>query len=602
MTQTMPESALVPTDIVEGELVPMAWPSSPGAPAVKVRPAAPVWRILPPEWRAHAGRGGVIVARQALRLVHPLTVARLIGLLARGAGRGLLGLARFATGADMQELKAAKPERHHTAVKARCIGLVVAGTGGYVLVATRPGAGWFLAGAGLAVCAYLGRAGKPLLADAPELFGANDALVRQAFADAGLAKDPGEIKLATPVMQTGDGWTTTVALPSGTTADKAVRRRGEIASALNLPVSRLTVKACTSSARRVRVSASDREPLDGPPVANPLVAGPRAVDLWQPLPIGVDESGQTVAVELVFNGILVGGLPRRGKSVLMANILTGALLDPHAQLWMVDGKGLDSLPLIPHAARHAGRDLDEFVQLMADLESEMDRRYDRLAALEVDKLSRQVCRAEMPLIVLSIDELARYTASSDKRAQRAVETLRNVVSVGMAAGIIPVLATQKPSSTIVPTDLRDLISVRAAVACSTRAQSKTILGDESTVSAVDLPQDVIGATWLVGASRQPIMFRPYLVDGPALRAVAGTVSAPGRDVAEPLARVLSAMGEAEKVPSEELAGRLGMTVDDLAMVLRQFGVRPGQLGRVGEKANPRGYRKADILAATRAAI
>src|SRR5690606_6707333 len=109
-----------------------------------------------------------------------------------------------------------------------------------------------------------------------------------------------------------------------------------------------------------------------------------------------------------------------------------------------DGKGLDSRPLIPHATRHVGHDLDEFAQLMDDLEAEMDRRYDRLAALELDKLSRAVCRAEMPLILLSIDELARYTANPAARA--AVETLRNIASVGPACGIIPLLATQKPSS------------------------------------------------------------------------------------------------------------------------------------------------------------
>jgi S-DNA-T family DNA segregation ATPase FtsK/SpoIIIE len=416
-------------------------------------------------------------------------------------------------------------------------------------------------------------------------------MIRQAFVHARIAKDVDDIRLVAPVQRQGSSWTTTVQLPPGTAASKVVGQREQLASALQLPAHRLLVTSDDGHAGRVRLRASDEDPLSGVPVANPLVLAPRPVDLWSPLPIGVDVTGRVVSVSLVFSGLLVGGLPRSGKSVACANILVGGLLDPHCQLWLVDGKGLDSRPLIPHATHHVGADIDDFAAMMLVLEKEMDRRYQRLASLELDKLNRKVCHAEMPLILLSIDELARYTANQDKTAKRAVNTLRNIVSVGPAAGIIPVLATQKPSSKIVPTDIRDLIPLRIAVACSTRAQSNTILGDEATVSAADLPKSTKGAAWLVheGAT----MIRPYLVDGPALREVAGKVNA-SLPVAESVARVLAAMGDADRMRSADLAARLGTTQNDLAAMLSQYGVRPRQLGGTG---NPRGYKRADILAA-----
>jgi DNA segregation ATPase FtsK/SpoIIIE-like protein len=60
--------------------------------------------------------------------------------------------------------------------------------------------------------------------------------------------------------------------------------------------------------------------------------------------------------------------------------------------------------------------------------------------------------------------------------ERIGSNLRRLMSLGRAAGVTVQLATQKPSSDIVPTALRDMVISRVAYACTTDAQTDTILG------------------------------------------------------------------------------------------------------------------------------
>src|SRR5207249_7294390 len=100
----------------------------------------------------------------------------------------------------------------------------------------------------------------------------------------------------------------------------------------------------------------------------------------------------------------------------------------------------------------------------------------------MDKGRRKIGREDgdrFPLRLVAIDELASFTlgVGNDKKlCAEFSNLLRDLVSRGRAAGIIVVAATQKPSSDIVPTALRDLFGFRCALRCSTRDASDTILG------------------------------------------------------------------------------------------------------------------------------
>jgi len=81
-------------------------------------------------------------------------------------------------------------------------------------------------------------------------------------------------------------------------------------------------------------------------------------------------------------------------------------------------------------------------------------------------------------IMLVIDELAYYSATVGEKRHRETFAmlLRDVVARGRAAGVIVVAATQRPSSDIIPTSLRDLFGYRLAFRCTTDSSSDIVLG------------------------------------------------------------------------------------------------------------------------------
>src|SRR5207247_1818391 len=91
-------------------------------------------------------------------------------------------------------------------------------------------------------------------------------------------------------------------------------------------------------AARARVLVVRRDPFeDADPLPWPLL-GAESTSLWEPVPVGVDEEGEPVALELVERNILLGGEPGAGKSAALSVLLAAGALDSNAQLWLLDGK------------------------------------------------------------------------------------------------------------------------------------------------------------------------------------------------------------------------------------------------------------------------
>ena len=68
-------------------------------------------------------------------------------------------------------------------------------------------------------------------------------------------------------------------------------------------------------AARASVLIDRRDPFeDAAPMSWPA-ADADALSLWEPIPLGVDEQGEQVAIELVERNVLIGGEPGAGKSV-----------------------------------------------------------------------------------------------------------------------------------------------------------------------------------------------------------------------------------------------------------------------------------------------
>lgn len=194
------------------------------------------------------------------------------------------------------------------------------------------------------------------------------------------------------------------------------------------------------------------------------------------IPFGVSEDGEVITYPVAENSWLLGGLPGGGKSGGQTSLLVGMSRLDHCAIIGIDAKRVEIRPWGPRLSALAV-DIPTIDDLLAKIVAEMLRRYKLLEKKGWKKI--RSC-AETPQIALIIDELAEIVGTGLKEnkevEERISSNVRRLMSLGRAAGVTVQLATQKPSSDIVPTSLRDMVISRVSYACATDAQVDTILG------------------------------------------------------------------------------------------------------------------------------
>jgi len=198
-------------------------------------------------------------------------------------------------------------------------------------------------------------------------------------------------------------------------------------------------------------------------------------------------------------------------------LVLAVLLDPRADIVLVDAKGGVEFSMVGSQARVV-TSLGEAVAVIDDALAEVARRYAVLA----DRRSRKVTPGDpsmRPLVVV-VDELAEITGAGTKESKSAGEGLRRLVATGRAAGVTVIAATQKPSSEVVPTGLRDLFATRVALRCGMRGQAETI-APEVAGDLVAIPATEPGTGYLVDEGGSWRRFRSWYLDDEALRQVLG---------------------------------------------------------------------------------
>jgi S-DNA-T family DNA segregation ATPase FtsK/SpoIIIE len=192
----------------------------------------------------------------------------------------------------------------------------------------------------------------------------------------------------------------------------------------------------------------------------------------------------------------------------------------------MDGKQVELAAWTECADTFVGPDMAGAVEVLKDLCAEMDRRYSVLLSSARRKIAPD---GGFGLHVVAIDELAFYVrgGTKDERTE-LTETLRDLISRGRAAGMIVVAATQKPSSDIVPTYVRDLFSFRCALRCTTPEASDTILGQgwaKEGYSASTLDPTLRGVGWLLAEGSVPVKIRTHYLDDAAIAELADIAAA-----------------------------------------------------------------------------
>lgn len=393
-----------------------------------------------------------------------------------------------------------------------------------------------------------------------------------------------------PMLDARGAWSAVLDLPPGVPAKKAIRATDELAAAFGVEEAQVSVTK-RGRAGRIELYVARDLPFTDKAKPGPLLALEAAANFWGPISIGPDVRGLAVSISVVERSGLVGGEPGAGKSASGNTILLAAALDPRVILWLADGKGGGDLePFEPLCEAFEGdADPEAFYNMLQDLIRDMKGRYALLKKLGKRKVTEELANQypELRQLLLWVDELMFYT-TDDEYGKKITKALRNLVSRGRAAGIITFCATQKPGSDVVDTSLRDLLSIRWALRCTTPEASDTILGKgaaASGYSAKTIQAEMRGAGYLWAEGTNPKMVRAdYYTDeqveellkrATEWRRKAGTLPAGPQSLADQLrdqadddAAVLAAVldvfaahADDQGLPAEWLPGQL--LVDEL---------------------------------------
>jgi hypothetical protein len=347
--------------------------------------------------------------------------------------------------------------------------------------------------------------------------------VRRAWAratiDSGVADGPFRCPGVRSVTRVPAGDVLDVRVRRGQAVAELERRSEHLAACLR--ARELRVVRDRRDAARARVLVVRRDPFEGTePLPWPLVDA-ASVSLWEPVPVGVDEQGECVAIELVERNILLGGEPGAGKSAALSTVIAAAALDADARIWLFDGKLVEFAAWAPVAHRVAGPRGEDAIELLRELRAEMEERYRELLARGLRKIRRE---EGLPLHLVVCDELAFYVTMPDKDQRREfTELLRDLVARGRAAGVIVCAATQKPGTEVVPSSLRDLFGFRLALRCTTPQASDTILGQgwaSNGADASEIRGAQRGVGYLLAEGERPVRMRGYYLADADVAAIA----------------------------------------------------------------------------------
>jgi S-DNA-T family DNA segregation ATPase FtsK/SpoIIIE len=238
-----------------------------------------------------------------------------------------------------------------------------------------------------------------------------------------------------------------------------------------------------------------------------LLALPGGHSPMDGVPIGYNSVEETVRVKLYQASILLGGSPGAGKSILMQQIAAFCALSANCEMWCIDPKLVELQTFWADSAHRMATDIESATELLDELIEVMNARYAKLQSQRLQKVfdegEGRLPTADMPLIVLIIDEVAELTASLDKKKGAEFSArLRLLVAKGRAAGVTPILCTQKPDSSVIDSGTRDLCSITICLRTGTEAQAITVMGaaavKEGGAKAQLIGTDTPGLAYLAG--------------------------------------------------------------------------------------------------------
>lgn len=475
-------------------------------------------------------------------------------------------------------------------------------------------------------------------------------VVTRALCDLGNSqmKDPDSIRLLTDPVRHGQGYQLDVELPGSVRASWVVGSREAVAAALKRELGCVWPAVGRRSAAHLVLYVADQPLAEQPQRPWPLLKS-GAIDLFAAQPMVTDQRGQWVDITFMFASMVVGAVPRMGKTFVLRQALLVCALDPRTRIYALDGKGTGDLSPLAHVAHFysVGDDREEIDRVLAafrELRAEMRRRARVLRELPRDQCpeskvtSALASRRDLRLepIVVGIDETQvyfGYGAKSSREDKAIREELDDIVSDlvkrGPALGIVTMLATQQVNNQTIPSTIANNIVIRVALKLEGHEANDRVLGTGAYRRGIDAQMFSIedkGIAWLKGEGRDAQVVRSVAgldtvaadkvgLRARALREAADRLTGDAADTADERAPEPTLLDDvhqvlvtarADRMHLGDLRARLALlrsatwstlTVDALGVQLREAGVPTPGVKIDGR--NTSGVRAEDVAAARR---
>lgn len=447
-----------------------------------------------------------------------------------------------------------------------------------------------------------------------------------------------------PITRDGPGWRADIDLPHGVTVPDIVERREKLASGLRRPLGCVWPESDgTEHAGRLVLWVGDQDMAKAKQPAWPLLKKGTA-DLFQPVPFGTDQRGRPVSIALMFNNLLIGAMPRVGKTFALRVLLLAIALDVRAEMRVFELKGTGDLESLGKVAHHYGSGPDDgtveaTLESLREVYKDLEKRAatitrlarENKALVPENKVTPDVAgRRDLGLhpLVVAVDE-CQELFSHPEFGKEAGELATAIIKRGPAMGVILILATQRPDKASLPTGVSANVGIRFCLRVMGQTENDMVLGTsmyQNGVRATTFTAKDKGIGYLVGNADDPQLARSAYVDNPAADAItdraraarhaAGTLSGHALGETTGSERKADTLPEdllslltpdEDKVWTEVAATRLARTwpeaygsytADQLTAALKPHGVKTNRqvwgTDEDGQGRNRRGFHRADL--------
>ena len=334
-----------------------------------------------------------------------------------------------------------------------------------------------------------------------------------------------------PIARDGQGWLAKLDLPYGVTAGEVSEKREELASGLRRPLG--TVWPETDHKRHpgaLALYVADQDMTTAEQPAWPLAKRGQA-DVFAPVVFGTDPRGRLVTLTLMFASVIIGSIPRMGKTFLLRLLLLICALDIRVEIHAYDFKGTGDLKPIAQVAHRyrAGDESEDIDYLLADmraLQREMRRRTKVIRDLDERRCPENKVTPELAAdrrlglhpIAIAWDE-CQIPFEHPEHGKELIAIATDLTKRGPALGIMLMLATQRPDANSIPTPISANAVLRMCLKVMGQVENDMVLGTsmyKNGYRATMFSREDKGVFLFAGEGLNPVIMRGYGFDmGPS---------------------------------------------------------------------------------------